>query len=73
MLAIAGQTTGPNKLYFFEGTHCCPGCNIGQTNFDIFFFKKLFFLNKIFFTFKIQIFFHEQHRAFQNFVELLVP
>ena len=29
MLAIAVQTAGPNGLTFFEGTHGCPGSNIG--------------------------------------------
>ena len=29
MLAIAGQTDGPNGLKLFEGTHGYPGGNIG--------------------------------------------
>ena len=29
MLAIAGQTTEPNKLKVFEETHRCPGSNQG--------------------------------------------
>ena len=29
MLAKAGQTTTPNGLIFFEGTHGCPGGNLG--------------------------------------------
>ena len=28
MLAIAGQTVGPNRLTFFAGTHGCPGRSI---------------------------------------------
>ena len=29
MIAKAGQTAGLNWLRFFEGTHGCPGGNIG--------------------------------------------
>ena len=53
MLAIAGQTAGPNKLNYFVGTLEFPGGNIGKTNIDIFFFK-----NSTFFL-KIEIFFHK--------------
>jgi len=32
MLAIAGQTAGPNGLTFVEGTHGLPGSNMNKRN-----------------------------------------
>ena len=46
MLAIAGQTAGPNWLTFFEGTHGYPGGSIGLKN--SFFSRMKFFFQNIF-------------------------
>ena len=46
MLAIAGQTGGPNGLTFFEGTHGYPGVTQAKKIRDNF-FKIRFFFSKI--------------------------
>ena len=55
MLAIAGQTAGPNRQTFFEGTHGWPGSNVGLRNCNflspnIFFigWKRIFSKSSIF-------------------------
>ena len=48
MLAIAGQTAGPNGLKFFEGTHGYPGIT-KLKNFKILFSSlKIDFFIRIF-------------------------
>ena len=38
MLAIAGQTDGPNGLKFFEETHWCP--EVKKAKISFFFYKN---------------------------------
>ena len=43
MLAVTGQTAGPNGMTFFKGTHGYPKGNIGKKNN---FFSKINFFIK---------------------------
>ncbi len=44
MSTIAGQTSGPNGLKFFEGNHGCPRGGKSKKKLNILFFKISFFI-----------------------------
>ena len=51
MFAIAGQSTEPNWLNFFEGTHGASGVTNAKKNKILLSSKNFFFLNFDFFNF----------------------